>query len=452
MSIRSSGASRETGRQTLRFYRRGEVVNRILDGFPTSLRRRIRSHVTVVEGPPGRQGTSLVSNILGLLEAPGIRGYILSDGNYTDMDRLAAMTAVFIGTARKHASDSFARYIDDLLPVISRVIRPVLSTVRLSPKCDFRVAVSSPRERGMRLSLLGPLAMFFLITVARGRLAWDTLVGRDAAPSHRRPFAWVPAAEGLLPTLRFLLLGQTGRSFKRKALLYSPFARYLIDLGVVCRVRAVRMADPVRPKPGGHHRHADNIDRTGRDVGRWLLGTEYVAHCPEYVTQEGRRAVVVTNSITHAAPWEADEATVDRRTGRQSKTPPEEFELAEVRERSHAAIKTLLRKYVGPRRSRIKRLALWAQVARVDDPALLLDEPDGMEEALLSSLLDAVIARRVAGRTVGVAEANLAVSHLAAATGQDFTFFTSAQFGTYLSRLRGDFWKALQEVRDVVSL
>jgi hypothetical protein len=217
--------------------------------------------------------------------------------------------------------------------------------------------------------------------------------------------------------MRLALLGYTGRAIKRKALLYSPLARYLIQLGMLQRVNVLR-------------------DSAGDRDNRWLLSEEYIARAGG-----GSYPLPLMIELQPPSAWEAHQTAVDLRTGRRAPTPAELVELAEARNRLLAAARALVGRYAAAPRPQVKRLALWAHVADVD-AADLLAAPQSLGEEVLAALAEAAIRRRCHASRLH--QLNAALGDLASTAQRPRTLaFTSAQSRTTLTRLRQEFRQEL---------
>mgnify|MGYP005842797945 CR=1 FL=1 len=359
----------------------------------------------------------LEADALGLLNGPAIRAFVMEDWERQGAARWAAVTAAFLRHVKHELPALYGQYVWQLVPCVAATVSPLIGLFRMGPGNEFRLAVRDRQREQLRLSMLGPMALFFLESAAQGHLAWETLVESENAPAQSTPFGWAPTLDPLPLSMRLALLGYTGRAIKRKALLYSPLARYLIELGMLQRVNVQR--DSARSR--------DN---------RWLLSEEFVARAGG-----GSNPLPLMIEIQPPSPWEADEAAVDLRTGRRAPTPAELVELAEARNRLLAAARSLVGRYAAAPRPQVKRLALWAHVADVD-PADLLASPQSLGEEVLAALAEAAIRRRCHASRLH--QLNAALGGLASTDQRPRTVaFTSAQSRTTLTRLRQEFRQEL---------
>jgi len=419
----------------LRFHERGQEVRELLAGFPVHVERSIRRYVRHIDRRPTRRH-AFVSDMAGLFELPAVRAYLLWDCRGSDMNRWAACAAIFIRAVDGNGSDLLGRYIIDLIPLVTRIVRPVLRSLRVSPRSELWQATYPRYARTLGLSLFGPLALLFFRTVACGKIVWNIVA--DRKHPEARPFAWVPGVEGLYTVLRFLLLGQIGKVFHRNALLYSPLAVYLIDQGLARRARCLRLNCPgcdLGGSPGG----CGGCHRVAlKDAGRWLLSGEYVSNCKRSCLPGKEPMVILDQPLYVSAYWKIDETAADRRTGRYVLSPPEELVMAEGIERALSAVGDLLNCYASAASPRLKRLAVWATVAGVDPAGLLCDPTDLDDETLLALLVGAT-RQRVTERQAATDQANYLLRWLCGRTGRDFPGrMTSDNFAVDLVRLRQD--------------
>ncbi len=431
-----TSAKPEPAAATVQLHHRGQFVKDLLTELPEPVMEQVHFHVEQLKRSKPASRCSLAADIMGLLNWPAVRRYVLANHEMSSDVRWAAVTSRFVAHVRTFAPDILGDYICDLVPHIARMLSPVVGMFRMGAGNEFRQAVCDSRQEHLRLSVLGPLSMFFLESVAGASLAWDVLVGPDDAPAVERPFGWAPSVDSLSAALRMAILGQMSRSIKRKALIYSPLGRYLMGQGLLHRV-------PVSfdsPSSGADSNSLATAARDGdRSAGRWLLSEEYLMQCGSACAispSAARRPV-------HAAPWEADQVIVDRRTGRTAMAPDDELELIEIRHTVLACVKKLLDVYNNPARRQSKRLALWAYAAKLD-PTGLVDQPQALEDETLAALAEVLLSPRLSGHRVD--EANQVLEHQAPnRSSRERTQFTAAQLRTYLSRLRSDFRGLLPE-------
>lgn len=249
------------------------------------------------------------ADILGLLNAPAVRAHVLEDWRGKGVARWAAVASRFVAEVRQRDSVLLGRYVRDLIPCVAGAVAPAVRMFRLPRGGDFHRAVNDPRREDLRLSLLGPLALFFLESVARAEAAWDVLVEPENAPARPAAFGWAPSLDSLTAAMRLLLTGQAGRRLRGKALMYSPLARYLLELGLVQRVAVAANAN-------------------GSTDTRLLSG-QYISCAHGHDCAEG----LTWQDDLSPASWQWEEAVVDCRTGRRVPTPQEELELIEARDR-----------------------------------------------------------------------------------------------------------------------
>ncbi len=385
-----------------------------LHDLPEHVRRQVAAHVWILGRSIGRADTSLTSDVLCLLNCPAVRAYISEDWPASGIARWAAVSSAFVADVRNSVPLLLAEYVRDLLPCVALVVAPAADMFRMAHANEFRMAARNQSLTHLRLSLLGPLALFFLESVARAHFAWDVLVEPCNAPSRAAPFGWAPSLDFLPAVLRFALMGQVGRRIRRKAMLDCPLARYLVEMGLVHPVAVPQAA--------------------GSNDNRWLLSGEYISSCAGTVGPKG--ALLVCDPAEPSSD-EAYEPVIDRRTGRRIPSPQEELEVMEARNRLLAAARSLVGRYVSSPKPQVKRLALWAHVADVD-PVVLLSPPESLGEDVLAALAEAALRRRARQASPGQLNAAMREPALAIASGGTATF-TSAQCRTYLTRLRQEF-------------
>jgi GNAT superfamily N-acetyltransferase len=356
-----------------------------------------------------------------LLNAPAVRAYVLEDWPGRGIARWAATASQFVAQVRESNSALLGIYIRDLLPCVARTVAPAASMLRLPRRDDFHLAVHDPRRDDLRLSLLGPLAMFFLESVARAEVAWDVLVEPQNVPARAGHFGWALALDSLAAAMRLILTGQAGRRLRGKALMYSPLARYLLELGLVQRVAVAPRAD-------------------GTGGGRRLLSGQYISCAQGHACVSG----LVLEDTTPPPSWELEETAVDRRTGRRVPTPQENLELIEVRDRLLAAARTLVGRYADPARPQIKRLAMWAHAADVVTTDLLCS-PESLSEEILASLVEAALRRRTRHTSIRQLNATIRQRDFASRIAPS-TPVTASQCRTYLSRIRQEFRSELGQL------
>jgi hypothetical protein len=238
------------------------------------------------------------------------------------------------------------------------------------------------------------------------------LANAENAPKFSRTFGWAPTLDPLPLMMRLTLFGSISRFPKRKALLYSPLARYLIELGMLQRLNVI----------------AKNTAPAGES--KWLLSHEYAGQAQ----RDMRGAVVMNADAKSTQPWQAVEASVDLRTGRRILSPDELVELAEARERLLAAAKSLVGRYAS--RPQLKRLVLWAHVADVSVESLL-GAPGSLNEDQLAALAGAAVQKKWRGQ---LEKLNAKLRELSAVSnGPENYPFTAGQSRTTLTRLRQEF-------------
>lgn len=418
--------------QWYHFHKRGEVVQAALRGFPNHLHQQIIAHVQQLAlTTTGRR--FFVHDATMLKSVPSIATFLQSESGYDN--NWAAVSAVFAKTVWRMAPDLAAAYVQGLLLPVARVVKAVLGVLRLEPQCEFSIAARNPSESSLRLSLLGPLAMFSILSIARAEVAWDALLADSSAPRHTRPFGWAAATDTVVPMLRFLLLGQAGRLIKTKLLLYSPLARYLTELGLVQRMQIVHVAQEEATESAGPPVQGQGCKHR---VKQRLLSSRYLAQQANYIHGIGRGAAISERSAPLAF-WRSPDSDRYLRTGRRIAMPHEELEMLDSQRICSRAAASLLNRYVNRGIPVLKRLALWACIAEIDPVILLTKEAAGNAQ-ILASLADAALTRRIGHRMGKLADLNAKLIHLAVMTGNNQCApFTTIQFGTYLARLREDF-------------
>jgi hypothetical protein len=409
-------------------YWRGQSIRQQLLELPSHIRQSIESYVkrlcigqrSVVTLPQPR---SLIQDVMGLLAVPCIRMFVLSDSQSNA--RWAAITGVFVHTISHDLPALLAEQVYSLLPSIAGIIKPILGLFRMGLRNDFRLAIEDASQGDLRLSMLGPLAIFFLNSLARAELAWEYIVEEANRPKQPKAFGWAPSIEPLNSALRRALLGDAHHRPKPKALLYSALARYLIELGLIHRVTVVQ-SPAWSSQPTG-----DANDSPGHN-SLWALSGEYISSCQSRMG----KCVILLEHLKGASQPKIEELVVDYRTNRRATDPPEELESAEAMSQLASAVRRLICRYLNPSRSQWKRLVLWAHAARIDPLALLSSEtPD---ERRTASLLDVLLSPSV--RHCSVLELNNSLATLPPETGAGTaSVFTDQQVRTYLSRLRQDF-------------
>jgi len=422
-------------RESRSFAARGAAVRAVLPEVPSHLRRGIDG---AVRRRSDDGGGELVVDLLGLLACPAPRGFVLNDRRRDSTDLWAALASLYVAASWRLAPRLAGRYVLDLVPVVAWAVRPMAATMRVDRRSELWLAASDPRRKALRLSALGPLAIFFLLSVARTELAWEALVDASEAPRRRQAFGWAPGLNSLAATVRYVLTGQSGRRFRRKALLYSPLARYLRHLGLVQCVPMVRGRGAGGPR---------TADAPARQAGRWLLGCEYLARCASGIRRNGHRVALVDETRSPAEHLDPQQAASDARTERRAPAPEEEVDRLEARRRAIGAAKLMLQEYTRGNAVRLKRLLLWAHAAGLKRPEVLLASPSAHDERTWAALIEALLADRVADRAAGVRRVNRQLPLLAARLGvAPCTPFTTTQFGTYMTRLRRHYRAALRQV------
>ena len=346
---------------------------------------------------------------------------------------------MYIDRVWNRAPGLLAAYVRALTDPVGRVLHPAAKTMRLDYDCELKGALSCRGAGDERLSLLGPLALFFLASVARHRMAWEVLVGTDR--SDAAPFGWAPTVEKIDWTLRALLLGQGGRRFRPNALIYSPLAHYLVDLGAVQRVSIL-----VRRCPCGALVRNDVCARCGgpgeETVVRRIFSKRYLAHCDRRIV--GNKVVIVPPSRfrgAHSADRLVDlPAAPDQDAQRDVDWPS-------ARRIALQAGSNMLRAFIRAPVRAIKQIAVCAAIADAADACQWLVQPPRIDEPVMARLVDHLLAERTSGRDRHVRIANHHISRLASRLDVSAWRPTnSGQFGVQLCRIRRRFVDSARQV------
>ena len=410
---------------------RGQRVAAYRQGVPPDLQQVIEDQVEHRSGRVVPDRRDLAADILELTSDHSAERWGRQMGLSVD-DVSAVLAARYVAHVWEHAPNLLAAYVWGLTDPVSYVLLAAAKTMRLDYEHELKGTLSHRADRDERMSALGPLAMFFLASVARGRAAWDVLTASDRAGPAA--FGWAPSTGGLRMTLRQLLLGQGGRRVLPNALMYSPLAQYLIDLGAAQRVDVL-----IRQCPCGATVRGDLCARCGQVgneiVVRRIFSKRFIAHCDR--RHIGSKAVVApTRHPRHvyldhnphvdlpARPAHADEP-IDWQAARQ-------VALQAGRDLLTALVHTPLQS--------LKSIAVCAAVARVDDVCRWFANPLGIGDSALARLVDGLLADRTPGRADCVRAANHHIRRLACQLKAPSCQPTnSGQFGVQLCRIRRRF-------------
>lgn len=417
---------------------RGLKVRTLRQSIPLSVRSDIDRAVVDPILPGLDCPRSMIRDLHNLLVRPHVRQWVLSL-DQCSQDLWAAIVSDYMEQAWRRQPDLAGRYIQWLLPTVAEVIRSVSGMVRLEWDADFREALAVRGDAQIQLELLGPLAVFFLQSLARGEAAWDTLVEPEQVPPRLLPFGWAPLADGLRPTMRFLITGQCGETFKRKAFLYSPLSIYLQSLGVAERVLTLRHVCPTCREAW----LGSSCPSCGSDLinqsSPWLLAKAYLQRCQGRFDDEGRRLVLL-GSLVQVDPAGLD-SHCDLRTGRSHVLPEDMAERHYWNNLMRQQALAMVQEFLGDGKTHVKQLALCAELAGVADPRRLLEEMASPDDATpLERLIETLLEPRIADRAERVERMNRRLPVIAISLGAEhWTAFTEIQFGVYLGRLREQF-------------
>ena len=202
VSTISSGGGRPLVSSHLPLHKRGPLAAAERRCLPPAVSRQIGTYVGILSEESQRDVLSLSADILGLLNAPAVRAYVLEDWRGKGVARWAAVASRFVAEVRQKESLLLGRYVRDLLPCVAGAVAPAVRIFRLPRGGDFHRAVNNLRRDELRLSLLGPLALFFLESVARAEAAWNVLVEPENAPSRPAAFGWAPSLDSMTAAMR----------------------------------------------------------------------------------------------------------------------------------------------------------------------------------------------------------------------------------------------------------
>ena len=417
--------------------RRGLAVRERLPLLPPEIVADILSFLRAADSPPR---PNLMRDLDSLLTRPLLGDW--SAAQSRPDDARAALVAQFIRTVCDESPALLSAYVRRLLPDIQEIVRSAAPTIRLTHDPEYRSALSGRASLPIVLSSFGPLALFFLRTVARSEWAWEVLLDASSPPPRVQPFGWLPQADGLRSTLRFLLIGQCGRAFRPNALLYSPLARYLIDQGLAQRVHVLRTDCPACQYWGD----APTCPNCGQPlqaaVRPWLLATAYIEQCTFLETPNRRRVILLDDRPILDRP-RAEVVNVDLRPADDRLPPPALGELRQMKRLALQAVTRMLDLFRDQDKPRLKPLILWAEAADLDDPSVLLAGPP--DPPVADALIEAIIAPEIPDRSARLPRMNRRLVELASRYRQaDSQPFTGNQMGANLVRLRRQFMDILQ--------
>ncbi len=423
--------------------RRGIAVQQIRKMMPGHVVQEIERHIHLLRDRPTG---GLLGDLTSLFDRPIIDAWV-HGGAYPSDDAKAAITSCFLQRVWETAPGLMADYIQRMLPLVAKVVRPTMGVFRLSADREFRAALSA-RDPD-KMSLLVPLAVFFFQAVAKAQFAWDVLVDPSEAPRRNQPFGWAPDKDNLTWMIRFLLLGQCGNRFRGNALAYSPLARYLLHEGIIQRVEVWRTVCPAC----GHHGATDTCPNccqaTRVEVRQWLLSKAYLALC-RFQTLPGTRLAVVLDEHGQAQKAERmQEASRDLRTQRQTAGPQENAELLRMKQLARKAAQLLLAKLLARDEDSLKYLILWAEAAGLADPFVLLAGLPSADDSIVDALMEAMVLSRVSNRSERLLRMNRWLVEFAARLKiASVVPFNSNQMGASLRRLRLRFLEIFREIAE----
>ena len=383
---------------------RGRCAAELCRAAPAGVRRAVDRAIRSRSNSAERDAPDLPADVCGLARDGAVARWRRQTRQPFDVVS-AALAAMYVDRVWAEAPGLLAGYVRALTDPVARVLRPAAKTMRLDYDCELSEALSSPGAGDVRLSVLGPLALFFLVSVARSRAAWDVLVGTDRPEAAA--FGWAPTAEKISWTLRTLLLAQGGRRFRPNALMYSPLAHYLVDLGAVQRVNML-----VRRCPCGALVRNDLCARCGgpgeETVVRRIFSKRYLAHCD-------RR--IVGNKVVIVSPSRMGRPYVDDRLTDLAAAPDQDADRSadwsRARRVALQAGSNMLSDLVRAPARAIKQIAVCAAIAEADDPCRWLVRLPATDGPVMARLVDRLLAERTAGREGHVAVTNRHIRRLA---------------------------------------
>jgi len=423
--------------------RRGFAVQQIRKMMPGHVAQEIERHIRLLRDHPG---VGLLHDLTSLFGRPVIDSWV-HNGAYPPDDTRAAITSRFLQRVWDTAPGLMADYIQRMLPLVAKVVRTTVGIFRLNADREFRAALSTHDPN--KMSLLVPLAVFFLQTVAKAQWAWNVLVDPSEAPRRSHPYGWAPGADNLSWMVRFLLLGQCDNHFRGNALAYSPFARYLLHQGIVHRVEVWRTVCPAC----GYYGTAENCPNcrqaTRVEVRQWLLARAHLALCRFQTFPGGRTVVVVDEQNVTQSAERVQDASGDRRTQQQSSRPQEDADRLRMRRMARKAVDLTLAKLLGGEPDCLKYIVLWAEAAGLADPSVLLPGLPAADDSIADALVEALIQERVGKRSERLPRMNRWLVELAARLKiADLIPFNGSQMGASLRRLRLRFLEILREIAE----
>ncbi len=418
--------------------RRGLAVQRILPLLPAEVLQDVAAFLHDLSRssrPP-----NLMRDLDALLQRPALHQWVASQ-DHDQSECQAALVACFMRMVCQRRDRLMAHYVRRLVREIRKIVRGAAATIRLTHDPEFRAALAPSCAFSAALSQFGPLAVFFVQSIARAEWAWDALVDAASIPRHVQAFGWLPREDGLYPTLRFLLTAQCPGRFHPHALLYSPLARYLVDQGLAQRVHVVQMSCP-RCGYWGTVQACPSCGLPLRaDKRRWLLATAFVERSTFVRLSRGRQALLLEDRPAFARP--RDNPTPAERTTHPEQDPGEQASRRAMKDLALRAVRHLLDALRDPGRPHLRCLVLWAEAARLEDPGLLLS-PRGQDEDVAQALIEALIAPEVSGRAQRLPRMNRWIHELAPRVNpHDDIPLTGTQMASGLARLRRKFMNAL---------
>src|SRR5262245_2159363 len=118
-------------------YHRGELLAQLPPEMPIKVIEQIRRHVSSVAA--GAR-VFIETDILGLLNAPAVRAYVLAEWNQSGPTRWAAVAGAYLRQVKIQSPDLLGRYVAELVPCVAATIASVARLFRLGAGSELRAA------------------------------------------------------------------------------------------------------------------------------------------------------------------------------------------------------------------------------------------------------------------------------------------------------------------------